>query len=127
MVRDTSLEAYNFIKENGLLSKMRWICYDLLFKYGPATANQLMDFAKKENPSWSHQTIETVGRRLSELVKVGVVYEKDKIFCPISGHRCIEWEVTRNKPIDFEKPLKKKCKACNGTGFIVEQQSKFRI
>lgn len=127
MIRETSIEAYNEIKANGILTKMKFETYRLLFRYGPMTANQLMAKAKLLAPYKTHQSIESLGRRLSELRDQGAVKELGKIVCPISGHKCIQWDVTSRIPVKLEKPQKEKCKACGGKGYLITQQLKFNL
>ena len=103
MIRKTSVEAYNNIKESGILSRMRMMCYNLLYQHGPATANQLMKIAKESNPNLSHQSIESIGRRLSELVKINVAQELGEVVCPVTNRKVILWDVTDQLPIKLEK------------------------
>lgn len=126
-VRRTSIETYRQIEAEGLLSKMRFEAYELLFNYGPLTANQLMQQAKLLNPAKSHQSLESIGRRLSELRDVGVIYEVKEINCPVTGRPVILWDVTEKLPLKWDKPKKHKCKTCAGRGYILEQQSKLNI
>lgn len=64
--RQTSISVYNEIRENGLLSRMRWAVYDKLFQYGPATASEL---AKRFPPSVGGRgEAGNVHARLGELV-----------------------------------------------------------
>lgn len=98
MARETSVEAYVAICENGTLSRMKRVTYDLLFKYGPATANHIMAKFKEENPGVKHQTIETVGRTLSFLVQDGIAKELGKVRCSITDVMVIQWDVTSALP-----------------------------
>lgn len=104
MVRQTSLDTYYQIKDNGMLSNMRLKTYGLLFEYGAMTANELMDIAKGEYPTMSHQTIESLGRRLSELRDLGCIKEVGVVECSITKRQCIQWEVNGELPVKREKP-----------------------
>jgi hypothetical protein len=124
MTRQTSVDAYHKIKDEGLLSARRWEAYDILFRHGPLTANELLAIAKQEDPSrsWSH--LETLTKRLRELCQSGVADEVGTKICSITGMTVILWDVTAHIPVKFEKPKRHKCNACNGRGYIEESQAK---
>lgn len=121
MTRQTSFIAYTKIKEEGLLSKKRWEVYDILFEHGPLTAHEVVAKARKQYPL-SNQT--SFNARLSELESQRVVARVGKKINPVSGTENYLWDVTAHEPIKLEKPTKHKCKHCNGTGEVVEQQTK---
>lgn len=116
MVRDTSREAYNEIKENGLLSERRMQVYDLLFKNGFSTGSELAKLYKekysRETPNQSN-----VLTRLGELLDMDVAYEVRTQKCSVTGRNVIVWGVTGNLPIKLEKVKKVKCEHCKGTGY----------
>lgn len=123
MTRQTSIEAYNVIKENGLLSKRRWEVYDVLFHNGPLTAGEI-----GKHMSGYRSAVSTADRnihaRLSELKKFGVVFEVRERICSITGMTVIECDVTDRLPIKLEKPKRIKCKTCNGKGYLESAQTK---
>lgn len=114
MTRRTSIEAYNFIKDNGLLSKRRWQVYDILYQHGPLTGNQLIKIARREYPMLNTGAFNT---RLSELRDRQVVSEIKEVLCPISGHRVILWDVNDRLPFTPKRVAKTKCKHCDGKGY----------
>ncbi len=119
MIRETSIEAYNKIKADGLLSERRWQVYDILFQFGPATGNELLiQFRKKYGTLYGNSPVVT--SRLGELREMGVAQELRERQCSVTGHQAIEWDVTDRLPVKFEKEKKHKCKHCNGTGFVSE-------
>ena len=102
--RKTSIECYNEIKANGLLSKMRFKVYEALFKIGkPSTAREIyqtMNLAKME------------ATRLTELRNLGLIYESNTRTCKVTGRKSIEWELTDKLPddkklLDHKKASKK--------------------
>lgn len=121
-MRDTSIEAYNRIKDEGLLSERRLQVYEILFENGPLTGNQLIKIAQKQYPMLNTGAFNT---RLSELRNAGVVKELREIICPVTGYNVILWDVTSRLPIKVEKAIKHKCPTCNGSGYIKEQQLRF--
>lgn len=118
MVRQTSIEAYNKIKENGLLAKRTWEVYDTLFNFGPLTGREVFDRLGKKG-----FTTHTASR-LSELRDRCAITEVGKKVCSVTGMKVILWDVTDRVPVKLDKH-KTKCKACDGRGFLVETQTKF--
>ncbi len=117
MIRQTSIEAYQTIRESGLLSRRRLEAYDILFNHGPMTAQEL-DRKAGSVGLW---------KRLSELEAVGVVATVGERDCKVTNMNAILWDVTDKLPIKFEKPKRVRCPHCNGQGFIEHQQVKFNI
>jgi len=100
-MRRTSIEAYEKIRDEGLLSKMRWIVYDLLFAHGPATAAEL---ASRFPPSVGGRgQAGNVHARLGELRDVGCVAEIGERECTITRNNVILWDVTDGLPKKFER------------------------
>ena len=120
MIRETSIEAFNKIKENGLLSVRRMQVYEVLFHDGPLTQNEAHKLLWKLGIRTEKQSITP---RFNELYQVGVIKEVGKKVCSVTGNNCILWDVTKNLPVKFEKPIVHKCSACNGTGKIKTSQA----
>lgn len=101
--RDTSIQAYHQIKDEGLLSRMRLMVYEHLFKHGPLTRSELDNQLKgpnEVNPSYH--------KRLSELERQGVVKTVGRKACSITGRECELWDVTSALPIPFTRDPSKK-------------------
>lgn len=114
MTRQTSIDAYKTIKNNGLLSERRWQVYDVLYSYGPMTAGELSE----QLPKKLSRTIgSNVHARLAELKESGVVREVKTTICSVSGMKVIQWDVTSKLPKKIIKEDKIKCPNCNGKGF----------
>lgn len=111
MVRQTSIDAYNTIKENGFLSRARWLVYDALYKNGPLTRSEV-DSVLTMGCYKSH-----VSARLCELRDMGVVSEIGERQCSVSGQNVILWDVTSKLPIKLKKQKKVKCMFCDGKGY----------
>jgi hypothetical protein len=99
MTRQTSIETYRAIEAEGLLSELRFKVYQMVFKHGPMTGNQIIELAPHKN-SGAYTT------RLSELRELGCVYEVKVAPCPVTGRNVIWWDVTANLPREI-KTLKK--------------------
>lgn len=101
MARETSINAYQEIKNNGLLSKRRWEVYDLVCQHGPLTGGELIHIIKN-NPKKYVTNSGTYATRLSELRTRQVIRELPKRKCKITGYLAIEWESTGNLPIPIQ-------------------------
>jgi hypothetical protein len=91
-IRQTSIDCYNQIKAEGLLSKRRLEVYEAILKNAPCTSNE----ALKDIYSGSHG----MGSRTTELRDLGVIYEKNVRKCRVTGRNVIEWDLTDKLPID---------------------------
>jgi len=98
MARQTSIDCYNQIKAQGLLSKLRLATHYAMLHSSPCTAGELQDYIDKNGIKVKH-----AWKLLSQLRDLGVVYEKDERKCNITGRVVIEWELTDKLPI---KPAK---------------------
>jgi len=90
-VRQTSQQAYQQIKAQGLLSKQRLAVYEWLYINGPATASQIEYGLRSKD---SH-------KRTSELRDQGAVTEAYEASCPITGQQAIFWDVTCAIPTPY--------------------------
>ena len=103
--RQTSIDCYNQIKQEGLLSKRRLEIYEAILKNAPCTTNE----ALKDVHSGSHG----VGSRTTELRDAGVIYEKDVRPCRVTGRNVIEWDLTDRLPVNIKKSNKTKKQRTN--------------
>jgi hypothetical protein len=104
-IRQTSIECYNQIKQEGLLSKRRLEIYEAILKNAPCTTNE----ALKDVHSGSHG----VGSRTTELRDAGVIYEKDVRPCRVTGRNVIEWDLTDRLPVNIKQTNKTKKQRVN--------------
>ena len=98
--RQTSIDCFNKIKQEGLLSKRRLEVYEAILKNAPCTTNE----ALKDVHSGSHG----VGSRTTELRDAGVIYEKDVRPCMVTGRNVIEWDLTDRLPVNIKNSNKTK-------------------
>lgn len=85
--RDTSLQAYE-----DLLDKLNDRQYDVLeelYDVAPATARELGD------EKFPGKTVNYYRPRLTELKNLGMVAEKGKRECEVSGKKAITWMLTK--------------------------------
>ena len=102
--RQTSIDCYNQIKQEGLLSKRRLQVYESIYNYAPCTASEVF----KEKNLKTNQS-----GRFTELRDLGVIYEKGERICSITGRNVIEWDLTDRLPINIKKSNKTKKQKIN--------------
>jgi len=100
MIRRTSISTYKAIQENGVLSFKRMMVYDYLYRNGHLTGGQLQK-------ALGGGVSESVRNRVTELVKMGVVYEVKETKCPITGRNVMLFDVTENMPKEYVAPKSK--------------------
>jgi hypothetical protein len=105
MVRQTSMDAYKSIKDNGLLSERRWQVYDVVFKHGPMTSGEAFGHLNAGVPL---RNLTQSRARFTELRECGVFAEVGERDCKVTGHNAIVWDVTDRLP------LKRRAKKTNG-------------
>ena len=97
--RQTSIDCFNQIKQEGLLSKRRLQVYESIYNSAPCTASEVFkDKNLKTNQSG----------RFTELRDLGVIYEKGERVCSITGRNVIEWDLTDTLPINIKSSIKTK-------------------
>lgn len=95
--RQTSIDCYNEIKSNQLLSKKRLEVYEAILKTAPCTSGEAFaTMTTKENQ------ISQSRARFTELRELGVIYEKDVRKCRITRRNVIEWDLTGRLPKDIK-------------------------
>ena len=107
-VRDTSMEVYLKILNNGLIGQKQVEVYEILFKYGPLTGSQVANWMKELNQK--SDVSETVRNRLNELKAMGIVDELPKVKCPVTTHTVYQYDVNRRLPVKPPRHLTKKQK-----------------
>ena len=98
-IRQTSIDCYNIIKSNSLLSKRRLEVYEALIKLAPCTATELQKSMDFDNGGRDCM------KRISELIDLGVIYEKRERNCSITGKNVIEWDLTDKLPLKEKAPV----------------------
>jgi hypothetical protein len=101
--RQTSIDCYNQIKAQGLLSKLRLATHYAMLNCSPCTAGELQNYIDKNGIKVKH-----AWKLLSQLRDLGVVYEMNERKCNITGRVVIEWELTDKLPIKADLPTNTK-------------------
>ena len=107
ITRQTSIDCYNKIKANGLLSKRRLEVYEALYTSAPCTSSEAIRNAKTTFGVFG------VSSRFTELRDLGVIYEKSIKKCSVTGRNVIEWDLTDRLPIKFKNNNKTKKQRIN--------------
>jgi hypothetical protein len=105
--RKTSIECFNKIKQEGLLSKRRFEVYEALYTSAPCTSSEAIRNAKTTFGVFG------VSSRFTELRDSGVIYEKGEKQCTITGRNVIEWDLTDRLPVNFKNNNKTKKQKIN--------------
>ena len=93
--RQTSINCYNQIKAQGLLSKIRFEVYEAICNSAPCTSSEAMRGRLNSTSVLSQSRA-----RFTELRELGVIYEKGIKKCTVTGRNVIEWDLTDRLPID---------------------------
>jgi|TARA_Y100001963_G_C6703028_1_gene410467 hypothetical protein len=100
--RQTSIDCYNKIKQEGLLSKRRLEVYEALLSSAPCTSTEAIRNAKTTFGIFG------VSSRFTELRDLGVIYERGEKQCSITGRNVIEWDLTDRLPVKIKNTNKTK-------------------
>ena len=98
MIRQTSIETYNKIEKEGLLSKMRLKVYKAIVDNAPCTSGEAS--ATFEN---KRKVPSQLRARFTELRELGVIKEDGTKICSITGRKAIKWDLTGNLPEKIHK------------------------
>jgi len=96
MIRQTSIDCYNQIKAEGLLSKRRLQVYEAILEYAPCSSSEAI---RNANATFG---VFGVSSRFTELRDLGVIYEKGTKKCSVTGRNVIEWDLTDRLPKDIK-------------------------
>ena len=102
-IRQTSIDCYTQIKQEGLLSKMRFKVYEGILKNAPCTSAEVLSTLLSKNSA-----ITSSRARFTELRELGVIYEVHNRKCNITGRTSIEWDLTDRLPVNIKNPNKTK-------------------
>ena len=97
--RQTSIDCYNQIKAEGLLSKLRLEVLEAILRSAPCTSAEAMQGRLNSTNILSQSRA-----RFTELRDLGVIYEKGIRKCSVTGRKAIEWDLTDNLPNNTKPP-----------------------
>lgn len=115
MVNKTSLEAYQEIIRNGLLSKRRLQVYDIIFNHQPLTGSQVATVFKSQNSLNTNS--ENIRNRITELKEMGVVEECGYSVDPVTNMTVLNFKTTNKLP----KKLIRKASKRQKVDFILSE------
>ena len=113
MIQQTSVDVYNNIKNNGLLSSLRFKVYDVIYANGPITQGEV--WSKFFQERQRHD----IGPRFAELVKLGVIQQVGTRPCEYTGVESLTWSVTGELPKKLEKTKTMKQRLKDAEAFIL--------
>jgi hypothetical protein len=117
-MRQTSIDVYHQIEAEGLLSRLRWEVYKVIFHNGPLTCRELGVILY----GGKNKYMSSVSPRFAELLEAGVIEDRGTRKCEVTGRTSIIWDVTDKLPKKSVKPEKIKCKLCNGRGYLIQER-----
>lgn len=85
-MRQTSLLAYEELKEDKILGERQRIVFDLIKRFPDRTAVELTYFSDHTDPNY-------IRPRINELLKMGLVIESGKRKCRYSNKEAYTWRV----------------------------------
>lgn len=104
MIRQNSIDSFNTIRDNGLLSERRFQVYEILYEHGPLIGSKVSMMMKSKHGVQG--TSESVRNRLTELRGMGCVYERGLQIDNSTGNTVILWDVTSDLPRKLIKKSK---------------------
>lgn len=116
-MRHTSVETYNQIESEGLLSHMRMVVYKSIYKNGPLTISECTNIINSIDSK-------SISPRFAELERVGVITDVGLKICSITGRNVTLWQTTNKLPIKYKREKKIKCKHCKGKGYQLDAQTR---
>jgi hypothetical protein len=99
-IRQTSIDCYNQIKSEGLLSDLKLLTYHAMLHTAPCTAGELQKYIEKNEIKVKHSW-----KLLSQLRDLGVIYERSVRICFVTGRNVIEWDLTDKLPLKEKAPV----------------------
>jgi hypothetical protein len=99
-IRQTSIDCYNQIKSEGLLSDLKLLTYHAMLHTAPCTAGELQSYIEKNQIKVKHSW-----KLLSQLRDLGVIYEKSVRICFVTNRNVIEWDLTDKLPLKEKAPV----------------------
>jgi len=101
-MNQNSIDAYNTIKENGLLSKRRMEVLSAIYEHKEATQNEILRHFRLKRPDIASGSVTT---RFSELQRMGVIGVVRTKLDNITKNPCDVWGITGNLPAKLKKKL----------------------
>jgi hypothetical protein len=96
-INQNSLDAFDYIKKNGLLSDKRLKVYHIFVNHPEGlTGSEVSDIYKKNYPSSQHS--ETIRNRITELRDMGVLDELGNVECRFTGRMVMKYAVNIKMP-----------------------------
>ncbi len=96
--RETSLRAYHYLVDEGILPIRRREVYEALFHHGPGTSAEM--FSKIGEFKSNHTPITSSRSRFTELRDMGLFKEVGTRKCTVTGREAIVWDVTSQEEPD---------------------------
>lgn len=117
MVRETSIDCYSEIIEEGLVGDMQKIVYDKLLEKDDLTDQEIARELVFKDPN-------KVRPRRKELLDLRLILDNGIRRCSVTQRKAHSWVINPKPNIVLIRRLKniikRKCKHCGGQGYIIE-------
>jgi len=100
MEQQTSIDAYNYLKDTGKLGKLQKEVYLYLLDHPNSTQSEVSSGLNKQRGS--------VNPRFGELYSKGLIDSTGKRKCKITGTNVLVWKVIPQRDVDILR-----CQSCN--------------
>jgi hypothetical protein len=117
MTRQTSIDVYHRIKEEGLLGKLQLSVLEIVYRHGPISQGEVCREFFNRNEERS------ITPRFAELVRRNAITEVGQRPCRTTGNLVYVYEWSKKLPDPIVKSSKVKCSHCKGRGYAAEQMS----
>lgn len=117
MAEETSIKAFNEVRQNGVLTNLRLRVYEVVCSFGPLTATEMYTHL------YSGKIINSgvFSTRLSELEAMKMIQSSDTRICTITQKTAKVWKATGNTiPVPIKKKKTKK-------EIIIEKEEEIRL
>ena len=121
VVRDTSIESYNKLKEEGLLSARQIQVYDMLRSLNYGSIDRQLAFL-------CNLPINSITGRRHELEEMSLVMSIGKVLDTKTNRNVNTWAINPTpdysmaKKIATERGVRIRCPCCEGKGYIINGQ-----
>lgn len=104
MARETSMLAYNKIRESGLLGNMQILVYETVWQLGSCTSAEAIEDLRQRG--YCAGPLSQFRARFTELREMGVLCEIGQRKCNVTGRTAIVWDVADHVPVTPARKLK---------------------
>lgn len=118
MTRQTSIDAFYTIKENGMVGKMQEKVLEIFTFHGPLTSQEMISFL----PNITDSNRGSYITRISELCRLGSLAHVGEKLNPETKMMNRLYDTTGELPKKIVEDDKIKCPTCKGRGHLLQRK-----